>query len=94
MGKTANGFNATGAQFVLTELDLAITFCEVALTTSDSYRVGRNAENAQRALNAASRFQHRVRLRPDEQQQVTEKTSHLQSLLHRLNGSESSADQP
>jgi len=43
-------------QLVATELDLAITFCEVAMTTNDPARFDRNISNAQQAYAAAIHF--------------------------------------
>jgi hypothetical protein len=36
------------AQFVATELGLAITFCQIALSSTNSSKVRRNVENATR----------------------------------------------
>lgn len=43
-------------QFIINELDLAITFCQLAASTSDSSKARRNAEHARRACREATRF--------------------------------------
>ena len=66
------------------ELDLAITFCEVGLTTRDLARAERNADNARLALQAVLRVRDRVPLTKFGRQMVLDKTSKLAILLVQL----------
>jgi hypothetical protein len=85
-------FDGTGARFIIAELDLAITFCQGALTSRSASRKDRNAENAERALDAVARLRQRIRLTQEEEKEVTEKTSTLTSLLEQLKSRRSSAE--
>jgi hypothetical protein len=40
-------------EFISTELDLAVTFCEMAIFADDPHKAKRNANNARRAFAAA-----------------------------------------
>jgi hypothetical protein len=44
---------ANAVQFIVIELDLAITFCKVGLATKDMDRAMRNVETARTALDSA-----------------------------------------
>ena len=81
-----------GAQSIIAELDLAITFCQIALTSRSALRADRNVENANRALDAVARMRQRIRLTQDEEKEVTEKTSTLTSLLEQLKSRLSSTE--
>jgi hypothetical protein len=72
------------AEFVMIELDTAITFCNVALSTSDPERRARNIENAVTGYKTALRFSRVPNhdLRNDSMFQ--EKLAHLRDLLHEL----------
>lgn len=85
-------FDGTGARFIIAELDLAITFCQIALTSRSALRADRNVENANRALEAVARMRQRIRLTQDEEKEVTEKTSTLSSLLEQLKSRLSSTE--
>lgn len=45
-----------GYTFIVTELELGITFCQSTVNTADCTKRERNQRNAMRALNTASRF--------------------------------------
>ena len=77
-------FDGTGARFILVELDLAITFCQLGLTSTSDSRADRNAANAERALEAVSRMKPRIRLSQVEENEVSAKTSELKALLEQL----------
>jgi hypothetical protein len=77
-------FDGIGARFILAELDLAITFCEIGLTTRNLWTAKRNEENARRALDAVSAIKKRVLLTPKERQAISSKTWHLMSSLANL----------
>ena len=77
-------YNANAVQFVLTELDLGITFCQVGMTTRDPDHAARNAENAREALDGVLHFKTRVELTAEERVTIADKLSVLQSLLKQL----------
>jgi hypothetical protein len=68
-------------QFILTELQLAITFCEMALSSEGSAKMRRNFENATRAHNAAIHFLGDGDLTTDQQEQVQEELGKLEPML-------------
>lgn len=76
--------DGAGARFIIAELDLAITFCRIALTSRSVPRAARNVENAQRALDAVARMRQRIQLTHQEEKEVAEKISTLTSLLEQL----------
>ena len=49
------------SDFVTTELDLALTFYDIAHTTEDPERAERNIENARRAFESAKDFVSRMK---------------------------------
>ena len=77
-------FHQVSAEFMNIELDLAITFCEVGLTTRDLGRAERNADNARLALQAVLRVKDTVPLTKFGRQMVLKKTSKLAFLLVQL----------
>lgn len=80
----AEEYEHTGARFIIAELDLAITFCQIGLTSRITSRADRNAGNAERALEAVTRMRERIRPNRAEQREIAEKSSLLQSLLEEL----------
>lgn len=77
-------FNQVGVEFLLIELDLAVTFCEVGLATRDFVRAERNADNARAALQAVLHAKEHLSLNDDERQAVWSKTSKVLLLLVQL----------
>lgn len=71
--------------FISTELDLAITFCEIALGTRDPHRFERNIANAQTAYIAARHFMNDRDLTVFERDQIREQVAQLDELLGQLN---------
>jgi len=61
-------------EFVLTELDMSITFCQIALSTDNPFRRARNIENARKGYAVALRFSqtsdHDLKGEPMFQQKV------------------------
>ena len=49
-------YDGTKFRFVNVELDLAITYCQIAAATTDLARSCRNISNAERAYSVAARF--------------------------------------
>jgi len=77
-------FHRVGVEFVVIELDLAITFCEVGLATCDFGRAERNADNARAAMKAILHAKDRLSLNCRERELVWEKTSRLVARLVQL----------
>jgi hypothetical protein len=75
--------NAVHVDFVLTELDLAITFCERALSTQDDETRERNIRHARKAYDA-QHFLEGLNLTSAEQERIKEKASRLKGLFQRL----------
>jgi hypothetical protein len=76
--------NQAGIGFVLIELDLGITFCQVGLTTREFARAERNAENARTAMRAVLHVKENLRFSAEERGMVSAKTSQLAMLLVQL----------
>jgi len=76
--------DAIRSQLVATELDLAITFCQVAATTKDPARHARNIANAQEAYSAALYFLKLNHLESTLTLEINEKLLRLEPLLASL----------
>ena len=70
--------------FVLTELDLALTFCQISLTSEDKDKSLRNKENAERAHDSALHFLNDDRFSKVMKANVRKKLASLEALLRRL----------
>jgi hypothetical protein len=69
-------------QFISTELDLAITFCQMAITAENADKAERNAANARRAYQAASyRLESPATIDPKSSPEIDEKLRRLQQLF-------------
>jgi hypothetical protein len=75
---------AARVDFVLSELDLGATFCEVALSTQDKETRERNIRNARKAYNSALRFMQGLSPGSAGEARIEEKTLRLQGLFERL----------
>lgn len=75
---------AVHVDFVLSELDLGATFCEVALTTQDEETKERNIRNARKAYETALHLLQRLSLGSAEQARFEEKALRLKGLFERL----------
>ena len=76
--------NAAGLGFVLVELDLGATFCELALSTQNEQNKERNTRNGRKAYDSAVHYLERVSPDSTEQTLINEKFSRLNELLKRL----------
>src|SRR5215472_18827428 len=74
-------YDANSCQLIATELDLAITFCQVAATTNDPARYDRNIANAKEAHSAALYFLGCNHLKSTLEAEIKEKLLWLDSLL-------------
>jgi len=77
-------YAAAHFDFVLSELDLGATFCELALTTRDEETKERNIRNARKAYSTALRFLQRLNREDAEQARIEEKALRLKGLLERF----------
>lgn len=77
-------YKQTAADFVIVELDLALTYCRLALSTNNPASVSRNIENAKRALQAALSAERRLDIRPRDKGIIGEKSFRVESLLVEL----------
>lgn len=84
--KLASGHKAAKYQFIFTELELALTFCELALNSKDQARYKRNTANAQRAYDVARHFLRRAGFSDGMRATLERKMSTLRTMLHRLKG--------
>jgi hypothetical protein len=71
-------------RFILAELDLAITFCDVALTSDDREKTKRNTDNAHRAYDAARHFLENADFSDRMKAKVAKKVAALKTLLGRI----------
>jgi hypothetical protein len=76
--------NAAELGFVLVELDLGATFCELALSTQNEENKKRNTRNGRKAYDSALHFLQKLSPESDEQSLINEKFSRLNGLLERL----------
>jgi hypothetical protein len=76
--------NEAGLGFVLVELDLGATFCELALSTQIEEDRERNTRNGRKAYDSAIHYLQRVSPDSTEQKLINEKLSRLNELLERL----------
>ncbi len=70
--------------FLTTDLDVGITFAEIALDTDDQDKMKRNTKNAHKAYEAVLGFLVKTALTPAERATINEKAAFLKSLLERL----------
>jgi hypothetical protein len=73
-----------GLGFVLIELDLGATFCELALSTQNEKNKERNTRNGRKAYDSALHFLQRVSPDSAERALINGKFSHLDELLEQL----------
>ena len=76
---------AVGARFVEVELDLAITFCQVALAADNRDKFQRNIAHARSAYKTATRSWNRIRKNGDSWgAQISAKLADLKKLLAQM----------
>jgi len=75
---------ATQARFVLAELDMAITFCGLALSTNDASTRTRNMKNAAKGYRTALRFSKVPGHDLQGEQGFQDRLDNLKTLLLRL----------
>lgn len=70
--------------FIISELDLAITFCETALAADTTIRAVRNICHANEAYAAATHFTKRIRLTPKMVSEIDDRVLRLKDLFRKL----------
>jgi lipopolysaccharide biosynthesis regulator YciM len=83
-GQIRRNLELTKYQFVITELDLAITFCEIALSSEQHDKFERNSGNAQKAYQAASKFMDQSQLTEEMRLEIADRISTLEQLLKEI----------
>ena len=84
--KLETGHRAAKYNFILTELDLALTFCDMASGANDREKAERNMDNAQRAYEAAKHFLDEADFSGRMKTTLQRKIGRLRTVLRRLNG--------
>ena len=79
-----DGFHSAAKAFLLNEIDLAITFAKVTISTIDPAKSDREGELAEHALQGALRSTANVQLTSHGQEQIFEKIQQLDSLVPHL----------
>jgi len=74
----------TRYEFIVIELDLAITFLEIALSAKDENKSQRNEEHANVALSAARRFLSEASLSEQTRTEIEWRLSRVSSLQHEV----------
>lgn len=75
---------AVRGEFIQVELDLAITFCQIALSTGDREKIERNEAHAQEAHGSALHFLRTAQISEAFKRELEEKLKHLQKLLEEV----------
>lgn len=76
--------NAVKYDFIVAELDLAITFCDVALASQDRAKQQRNSEHARRAYKSAKHFLEDSDFPSNMKDTVHQKITKLKAMLRQL----------
>lgn len=77
-------YEANRFQFIVTELDLAITFAETAMSSASDEKTDRNIRHAKRAYQAATKFLKNSSFTPKMTETVAEKMNRVHLLLKRF----------
>lgn len=72
---------ASAYEFLKTELVLAVTFTNAALSSQDVERRERNVDNALKALSAVKRFSSRLDLQEEQTKELSQKIREVHHLL-------------
>ena len=81
-GEESERLNAGAHNFVITELDLAETFCAVANSARSPQTAERNQERARRALGTAVRALRCVSMSDQQCANVLRKVARIENLLN------------
>jgi len=80
----AERFRSTTLSFILSELEVADTFAQIALETDDRERALRNRQNARKGYDTALHFLATINVAPDERTQIEERLDPLKEKLLEL----------
>lgn len=86
--QAVEAYHTAGFDFVVAELDTAITFCKLALVTRTACNADRNRNHAILARDAALRTMGQIRLTESDEHEIAERLERLESLLRRVEGNE------
>jgi hypothetical protein len=76
--------DAAKFHFIATELDMALTFCEMAIRADNEHKAARTAEYAKQAYESAKRFLPGAHLAPRMNQEIQEKLKRLRPILRQV----------
>ena len=71
-------------EFVEVELDLAVTFCQIALSSGESEKIERNKAHAEEAFESAMHFLNTAEAPEPLKERIEEKLAHLRGLLDQV----------
>jgi hypothetical protein len=80
-------FDDARAQFIRTEIETGLTFCNVAGTTSSPKTRERNIKNARKALETAGESLQKATLSADDKNHLTERLMALSRSVEELDAS-------
>ncbi len=72
------------AEFVEVELDLAVTFCQIALSTGNLEKLERNEGHAEQAYQSALHFLNTVEAPEALKKRIQDKLARLQTMLEEV----------
>jgi hypothetical protein len=84
MDQVLSDANARGVFFLLTELDTALTFMEIAATSHRADTVQRNHQNALEGYRTVQRFLPRVKPSLAQRRVINEKLATLKAWLRKV----------
>ena len=84
LSESSDQVEATQLEFVLTELEVVISFCRVAASTDDPAKRKRNIENARNGYESALRFSRESRIGLENHPEFRQKMESLKEWLERL----------
>jgi len=70
--------------FIVTELDLAITFSDIALTAATDKKAQRNTGHARLAYDSAMRFLEGAQMTTKMRQSIDERVKRVEQMLRKL----------
>ncbi len=82
--KLRDQIEAAKIQFIITELDLAFTFCDIAASANNDDKARRNTASARKAYDSATHFLASATTTPETRQAIDNKVERLKSLLGSL----------
>ena len=79
-------FKQTALEFVLTEIQVGLTFVSLALRTdaSESEKIQREVTNARKAYESALKFQNKIGFTDEERDHIEQRIKVLRAALEKL----------